>query len=133
MYLSNKDSVLPNINDGEEFKVTKNCMESVGLDESLQRQVFAILAGILHLGNVQFGEDDSEGQVGGILPSRTNAFSAAATCLGVSESDLLFALTKQNMYVSGHTIVKMQTQAQVKKYFNFKLLFNINVIHVYRL
>jgi myosin heavy subunit len=113
MYLSNIDSTLNNVNDGEEYQSTLECMYSVGIDAKMQQQVFSLLSGILHLGNVLFEEDDGEGQVQGVSNDTIAPFQAAAKHLGVDEKQLLFALTKQNMYVNGQTIVKTQTQVQV--------------------
>lgn len=111
-YLSHLESIVSGIDDAEEFSITTSCMESVGLNNQAQLQVFSLLAGMLFLGNVVFKPDDNEGQVGGVTTESQQAFDIAASLLGVEGQDLLFSLTKQNMHVGGHTIVKMQTQAQ---------------------
>ena len=112
-YLSHRESIVASIDDADDYQTTTSCMNSVGLDTTAQFQVFSLLSGILHLGNVEFDPDTSEGQVGGVSTSSQEAFETAASLLGVDSQEFLFALTKQNMYVSGQTIVKTQTQSQV--------------------
>lgn len=40
------------VNDGEEFKHTKRAMEIIGIAETTQREIFKLLAAILHVGNL---------------------------------------------------------------------------------
>lgn len=101
------------MSDADDFAVTCECMSSVGIDESLQRQVFCLLAGILHMGNIEFEADDSEGQVGDVIDSAQGSFDSSARLLGVEPEELLAALRKQNMYVGSTTIVKTQSRGQV--------------------
>ncbi len=112
-YLSNVNSTLPNIDDADEFALTTTCMTSIGIDQAAQEHVFSLLSGVLLLGNVTFGPDNSEGQVGGITDTSRQFFDDAARCLGVDGEELQVALMKQNMHVGGQVIVKTQSQSQV--------------------
>lgn len=111
-YLAHTDAKLTSVSDEDEFALTQDCMEHIGLSTSLREDIFALLSGILHLGNTRFECDDGEGQVGGITEQSQSSFQIAAKLLGFYEVDLLAALTKQNMFVGGSIIVKTQTQAQ---------------------
>ncbi|XP_063002488.1 unconventional myosin-XIX [Elgaria multicarinata webbii] len=44
------------------FDVTQEAMSHLGIDASTQNNVFKILAGLLHLGNVRFSESEDESQ-----------------------------------------------------------------------
>ncbi len=56
---------MDNVDDAETFRETKEAMQLLGIYNESQRMMFRILAGILHLGNVQIGsnpkrEDESQ-------------------------------------------------------------------------
>ena len=44
------------VNDAKEFGDVLNAMKVINISESNQEQIFKILAGILHLGNINFAE-----------------------------------------------------------------------------
>lgn len=52
---------LQNVDDAEEFAVTKSALHTIGIDATVQMEIFKILAALLHMGNIE------------ITPSRTNA------------------------------------------------------------
>ena len=111
-YLSYRHTTLVHMNDHHEFLKLLKCLESIQIDTDIQIQLFSLLMGILYLGNVKFEENDDNNQVPGILDSSILDFSVTSKFLGVPENDLLFALTKQNMYVGGNVIVKVASQHQ---------------------
>lgn len=84
----------------------------MGIDIIQQKNIFSLISGILHLGNVLFLPDDCDGQVGGVQPSKEEELSLAAFLLGLETDRLLACLIRQNMHVSGLTIVKTQNQTQ---------------------
>jgi myosin heavy subunit len=99
-FISSGDTAAINsVSDSDEFNVTVDCLKSIGIDELLQKQIFDLLIGTLHLGNVAFGEDDHEGQVGPVTENSSRFLSVAAKLFGVEEEALLTAMTKQNMFV----------------------------------
>lgn len=118
-YLQSSVSDVPSINDMDEYKITLNCMKSVDISSEIQNEIFGLLASILHLGNVEFEQDDEEGQVGNIKSHSMESFDSAASILGIKNDELLFAMTKQNMHVGGSTIVKIQSQAQVSLFIQY--------------
>jgi len=110
-------SSIPNVNDCEEWAVTTSCMESIGIDAALQQDIFRLLASILHLGNVVFdntAQPSEEDQVSATTAETAESLRLAAALLGFEAEDLLTCLTKQNMYVGGATIIKLQSFAQVQ-------------------
>lgn len=105
-------SNIPNISDESEFQVVIECLKSICDDNVLLNNIFRLLAGILHLGNVEFDEKD-ENEVGNITASSQRFFDDAAALFGLDPNDLITVLTKQNMYVNNAVIVKVQSLAQV--------------------
>ena len=87
-------------------------MNSVGIDETQQKDIFALLAGILHMGNLAFVDKDDEAVINELTPEAKTHLGHAATLFGFSQEALLNVLTKQNIHVGGSTIVKFVTTAQ---------------------
>lgn len=46
-------SELKGVEDAEEFRVTKEALSLIGIDETQQQAIYRILAGLLHLGNIE--------------------------------------------------------------------------------
>ena len=85
---------------------------TVGIDDDMQKELFQLLFGLLHIGNVSF-EEDFEGNVGGVDDSSMDCFKSCCDLLGIDEEEMLAALSKRNMHVGGSVIVKSQTMEQV--------------------
>jgi len=84
----------------EEFELTCQCMASVGIGEETRHEIFSAIAGIVHLGNVDFTSDGPETIARGVAgPVSQAALQAAAEALGLQTDELLTAVTKQNMHV----------------------------------
>lgn len=89
--LMSRNSYITNMDDAHEFQVTQGCMRSVGIDDATQSQLFSLIAGILHLCNVGFEKDDSEGQVGSITEASVKFAEYAAQSFGVEVFYHLYA------------------------------------------
>lgn len=103
---------IPGIDDVEEFKLTCECMSSIGITSAQQDMVFALMAGILSLGNVAFEEDSIDGTAKGLQADSQTHLSNAAASLGLEASALLKQMTQQNMHVGSQVIVKSQSCEQ---------------------
>lgn len=71
------DPKLPNIDDSEEYTATKNALTTIGIDSESQYEIFKVLAGLLHIGNIV------------ISPTRTNAVLNSDEPSLVKASELL--------------------------------------------
>jgi myosin-1 len=59
-YINHTDSIrVPKIDDVKEMRDTLHAMDIMGLSKEDQYNIFSLLAGILHLGNVQFGDKNN--------------------------------------------------------------------------
>lgn len=105
-------ATIVNVSDSDEYQRTCECMTSIGIDAVEQRNVFSLLSGLLHLGNVMFDDDDADGQVGGVASDSEKSLSIASRWLGMDQAELITCMTKQNMHVMGGTIVKRQSLSQ---------------------
>lgn len=85
-------TTVPGIDDEKEFKLTRAAMKAVGMKGREQEAIFKLVAGVLHLGNVQFkdrGNADGSVSVKGLsLPSHL---------LGIEEDKLQKALTYRHI------------------------------------
>jgi myosin heavy subunit len=114
-YLSNGE-MDSSSDDANDFAVTGSCLSCVGIDEGLQQHVFELLAGILHLGDVEFLTGSGGGaveEVSVVSEETLPQLQRAATLFGLDPQELLLNMVHQNMYVNGSVIVKQQTIIQV--------------------
>ncbi|KAM3967224.1 myosin heavy chain 95F jaguar [Aphomia sociella] len=82
----------PILDDVEDFQRLHQALSRVGLTDEEKLGVYRVVAGVLHLGNVQFEEDT--GPRGGCVPAASSAASlqAAAALLAVDAAELQRAL-----------------------------------------
>ncbi|KAL4420012.1 hypothetical protein ABPG75_007110 [Micractinium tetrahymenae] len=96
---------LTDVDDAEEFRHTLEAMRIVGLQQRHVDVVLRTVAGVLHLGNVDFTINSSdEAAVAG--PDSLAALETAARLLGVSDVGLEAALTTRAIDARGERIVK---------------------------
>jgi myosin heavy subunit len=107
-----ESSNIPNVSDTSEFQRIRECLQSV-CDTDCQLKLFQLLSGILHLGNVEFEENESGDQVSSITNETKDFFRKVCCLFGFEEEELFNCLTKQNMYVNNNIIVKVQNLSQV--------------------
>ena len=63
-YLSqSRETAVANVSDAEVFCATRQCLHSVGITESTENQLYQLLSGILHFGNVTYDVDAAEGNI----------------------------------------------------------------------
>ncbi|KAJ6657880.1 hypothetical protein lerEdw1_001800 [Lerista edwardsae] len=73
----------------DDFDVTREAMFHLGIDQHMQNNVFKILAGLLHLGNVQFLEPEDESQVCELEDHIKGSAKMASSLLKVPVEQLL--------------------------------------------
>lgn len=98
--------------DAAEFRTTKHCMSTIGINEERQERVFDLLAAVLHLGNLKFSAENET-----CVPADEvshEGLKHVATLLKVSEDALHRALLTRQLYVGGKVIVQQQNVDQVR-------------------
>jgi len=88
------------VDDADEYKTTRIAMEVVSLKEGDIMEIFSILSGILHLGNISFDSGKS-GETSKV--SNKDMLSLASEQLGIPEKDLEKALTKREIVAGRET------------------------------
>ncbi|KAL4634760.1 unconventional myosin-If-like [Arapaima gigas] len=78
--------------DSKDFQETMEAMHVIGISEACQVQVLQIVAGILHLGNINFVEQGNYGQV-----ESTDLLAFPAYLLGIDANRLQEKLTSRKM------------------------------------
>ncbi|XP_048412980.1 unconventional myosin-XIX isoform X1 [Stegostoma tigrinum] len=84
-WLPNADKIL----EEDQFEETKDAMLHLGIDSCIQNQVFRILAGLLHLGNVRFSSPTDESHPCDLKEKAKYFLKRTAYLLKVSEDSLL--------------------------------------------
>ncbi|XP_007946119.1 unconventional myosin-XIX [Orycteropus afer afer] len=74
------------------FDVTREAMLHLGISTLTQNNIFKVLAGLLHLGNMQFADSEDEGQPCQLMDYATCAVSTSASLLWLPEDTLLETL-----------------------------------------
>ncbi|KAK9815009.1 hypothetical protein WJX73_004719 [Symbiochloris irregularis] len=97
---------LPRVDNAEEYMRTRRAMTLVGIPKPEQDSVFATVAAVLHLGNVEFaavGDDSEQSQPAD--EASVHHLGAAAELLGVQAEGLGHALTTRTRHTVDGPIV----------------------------
>ncbi|XP_054430817.1 unconventional myosin-XIX [Pteronotus mesoamericanus] len=74
------------------FEVTREAMLHLGIKISTQNNIFKVLAGLLHLGNIRFADSEDEAQPCQLLDGAQCSVRTSATLLWLPEDPLLETL-----------------------------------------
>ncbi|KAJ3307638.1 hypothetical protein HDU93_005965, partial [Gonapodya sp. JEL0774] len=92
------------IDDAANLRLLRSVMKTLGFNRSVQQAIFQALAGILHLGNIEFKVDTGKaGSDVDAVVKNPDQLDIAAQLLGVKFESLEAALTNQNVLV-GDTV-----------------------------
>ncbi|KAI4457701.1 myosin [Holotrichia oblita] len=89
------------VDDVQDFKTLDSALSRMGISDADKMQIYAMVAAVLHLGNVEF-EDDPEDTRGGCRAKQSgeSSLATASTLLGIDASELKQALTSRVMQSS---------------------------------
>ncbi|KAM5215920.1 unconventional myosin-XIX isoform 1-T5 [Hipposideros larvatus] len=74
------------------FEVTREAMLHLGINTPTQNNIFKVLAGLLHLGNIQFADSGDEAQPCQLMDDAKCSFRTSASLLWLPEDPLLETL-----------------------------------------
>ncbi|KAL5292703.1 MYO1H family protein [Megaselia abdita] len=99
-YLSDGEKgVIPRIKDAENFKAVQNAMTVIDFSPEEQREVFNIIASVLHMGNIGFTEEEGKAKI--LKPESVQSITDLLGC----EVDKLFeALTHRTIDARGDVV-----------------------------
>ena len=103
-FINGNDSALADIGGAKNVELWKevcDCIDVVGFTQDERESLFALLHGILHLGNVEFGGDEAAE-----ITSGAAVLNSACNQLGVSGEAMELALTTLVTIVRGEEMIK---------------------------
>ena len=108
-YLNQGQSpTIDGVDDKAEFEATKDSLSTVGVPEQQQEDIFKLLAGLLHLGNVKISASRNDSVLAPTEPS----LEKACTILGVNATDFARWIVKKQLVTRGEKITSNLTQTQ---------------------
>lgn len=105
---SEEHLAIQGVDDAAEFQSTVNAFTTIGVSQETQRQMFQVLAALLHLGNVALTATRNDANIAPEDP----ALAQAATFLGVDAHELRKWMLKRQIQLRGEKIVSSLSQAQ---------------------
>lgn len=93
------------IDDGEQFQQVRKAMEVIELTEQEQEDIFAIVASVLHMGNVGFTEEEGQAQI-----LKPECVEAVSKLLGCKTSNLARAFTHRTIDARGDVVTSPLTR-----------------------
>uniref|UniRef100_A0A672S2B8 Unconventional myosin-Va n=1 Tax=Sinocyclocheilus grahami TaxID=75366 RepID=A0A672S2B8_SINGR len=98
-----RNPVIDGIDDAKEMSTTRNAFTLLGVNESYQLGLFQILASILHLGNIEVKDRDSDSSI--ILPNNGH-LSVFCELMGVTYQDMSHWLCHKKLKTATETYIK---------------------------
>merc|ERR1719499_1676369 len=102
---------VPGIEDVEEFQMTQNAMEVMGITDEDMISIWRVISASLLFGNMEFKQERNSDQA--TLPDNTVA-QKVAHLLGIQVTDLTKAFLKPRIKVGRDYVTKAQTKEQVE-------------------
>ncbi|XP_034382197.1 unconventional myosin-Va [Cyclopterus lumpus] len=128
-----RSPVIVGVDDTMELSTTRKAFTLLGINESNQMGLFQVLAAILHLGNVEIKDRDSDSSV---IPPNNRHLTAFCELVGVSYQDMSQWLCHRKLKTATETYIKTLPRLQatnardaLSKHIYAKL-FNWIVAHV---
>lgn len=92
---------LQNVDDAEEFLATKNALSTIGIADSVQSEIFKILAALLHIGNIVINPTRSAA----VLNSDEPSLVKACQLLGLDTANFAKWTTKKQIITRSEKII----------------------------
>ncbi|KAK3945053.1 myosin-2 [Diplogelasinospora grovesii] len=96
------------VDDKAEFNATRQSLKTIGVTDQQQTEIFKLLAGLLHLGNVKIGATRSDSVLAATEPSLVKA----CAILGIDAPEFSKWIVKKQLITRGDKIISNLTQAQ---------------------
>ncbi|KJE91980.1 MYO6 protein, variant [Capsaspora owczarzaki ATCC 30864] len=90
-------TTIPNVNDAADFAVVRKALTVLGMGPADQDHIFAVLAGLLHLGSIEFTASKSKNDATEVDKGSADSLTAAAELLGLDRTALADRLVQRVM------------------------------------
>jgi myosin-5 len=108
-YLNQGQSpTIDGVDDKAEFEATKKLLQMIGVSDVQQADIFKLLAGLLHLGNVKITASRNDSVLAPTEPS----LERACSILGVNAAEFAKWVVKKQLITRGEKITSNLSQAQ---------------------
>ncbi|XP_028257125.1 unconventional myosin-Va isoform X4 [Parambassis ranga] len=104
-----RSPVIAGVDDAKELCTTRNAFTLLGINESYQMGLFQVLAAILHLGNVEIKDRDSDSS---LIPPNNRHLTAFCDLVGVTYQDMAQWLCHRKLKTATETYVKTLPRLQ---------------------
>ncbi|XP_059926780.1 unconventional myosin-Va isoform X1 [Gadus macrocephalus] len=104
-----RSPVIEGVDDTKELSTTRHAFTLLGVNESYQMGLFQVLAAILHLGNVEVKDRDSDSSV---IPPNNSHLTAFCELVGVSYQDMSHWLCHRKLRTATETYIKTVPRLQ---------------------
>ncbi|CAL8243411.1 unnamed protein product [Lota lota] len=104
-----RSPVIEGVDDTKELSTTRHAFTLLGVNESYQMGLFQVLAAILHLGNVEVKDRDSDSS---IIPPNNSHLTAFCELVGVSYQDMSHWLCHRKLRTATETYIKTVPRLQ---------------------
>ncbi len=112
-YLNRGTFEIDDMDDSENYKETKSCMEKLNFTSTEINYIFRIISAILYLGNITFVEESTQNNIiAKIDEDKKEDFINAATFLGIENQVLAEILTKKKLNIKGEGIIKKELNVE---------------------
>ncbi|KAJ3196908.1 hypothetical protein HK101_007273 [Irineochytrium annulatum] len=101
-YLNHGKGVAPLSAEVPTMETLKGSLKTLGFTKKIQNEIFQVLAGIIHLGNIEFTEEGQKKGYGAYVKN-TSALEVVSDLFGVSAEKLEECITTST-YLSGDTV-----------------------------
>ncbi|GMH49894.1 hypothetical protein TrRE_jg10852, partial [Triparma retinervis] len=96
--------------DTKAYEETKACLEKIGVTLSMQEVIFGLVAGVLHLGNVEFEPDGEDGTK--VTDASIASLKSTCELVGLDMEAVSLAMTKRKIVMNDSTVYKAQSVSQ---------------------
>jgi myosin-5 len=102
------DPVIDGVDDAAEYVATKKSMTTINISEATQKEIFRILAALLHIGNIKITATRTESSLSATEP----ALAQACHILGIDPANFAKWTVKKQLITRGERITSNLTQQQ---------------------
>ena len=102
------DPVIEGVDDKADFAATRKSLMTIGVNETMQAEVFQILAALLHIGNIKITATRTDSALSPSDP----ALLRASAILGINAAEFAKWIVKKQLITRGEKITSNLTQQQ---------------------
>lgn len=88
------------------FIAIHNCFETIGFKSQEVNSIYSLLAGLLHLGNLTFVQDEGVHNDGKCHVTNNNSLLIISQLLGIDNKELQDSLTQRSIVTRGETLIR---------------------------